>query len=102
MEPENRLKVELEAMADLDFSLILTSAGAELAEDQVCLRAWVREKEGMWGVGTGSTDSLGRYLAFGDTNLSSLYTSDLTNRTLPINVPLEHKIKLKSASKLKT
>lgn len=66
------------------------------------LRAWVREKEGMWGVGWGSTDNLGRYLAFGDTNLSSLYTSDLTNRTLPINVPLEHKIKLKPASKLKT
>lgn len=36
MGPENRLNVELEAMAVLDFSLILTSAGAELAEDQVC------------------------------------------------------------------
>lgn len=36
MGPGNGLKVELEVMADLDFSLILTSAGAELAEDQVC------------------------------------------------------------------
>lgn len=36
MGPENRLNVELESMAVLDFSLILTSAGAELAEDQVC------------------------------------------------------------------
>lgn len=62
----------------------------------------MREKEGIWEGGRGSTDSLGRYLAFGDTNLSSLYTSDLTNRTLPINVPLEHKINLKPASKLKT
>lgn len=36
MGPEKRLNVELEARADSDFSLILTSAGAELAEDQVC------------------------------------------------------------------
>lgn len=36
MGSENRLNIELEAMAVLDFSLILTSTGVELAEDQVC------------------------------------------------------------------
>lgn len=36
MGPEKRLNVELKAIAVLDFSLILTSAGAELAEDQDC------------------------------------------------------------------
>lgn len=62
----------------------------------------MREKESMWGVGRVSTESLGKYLVFGDINFSSVHTSDLTNRTLPINVPLEHKIKLKPTTKLKT
>lgn len=57
MVPENRLKFELEAMADLDFSLILRSAGAELAEDQVCehgeeknrvCEGWGREVLTVW------------------------------------------------------
>lgn len=50
MGPENRLNVELEAMAVLDFSLILTNAGAVLAEDQVC--DYDRERKmvcGRWG-----------------------------------------------------
>lgn len=102
MGPENSVNVELEAMVVLDFSLILTSAGVELAEDRFASMGESERERGYVGVGRGSTESLGWYLAFGDTNFSSLYTSDLTNRTLPLNVLLEHKIKLKPATKLKT
>lgn len=68
MGSENKLNVELEAMAILDFSLILTSAEAELAEDQVCEHGRERKRVcGGWG-GEVLTESLERYLAFGDTN----------------------------------